>query len=201
MDNLLELMDGFHTVLDSNRKLTYDPVKDAIYLRVKTRELEEKVMIYSRKYRLNYLKNEVRDLMDTYFQFYYELMEETFTPYQKMNFHDVALGIATGMRIFHLYGPAFMEVRRFMNRHYELKEAFKPYGWVEGHLKYQENYQFIYQMDKNQFGLMIYRYDNYEFPEEVFHILRDEFKCIQKYPEKVNFENWKVDGWEYKEGA
>lgn len=200
MTTTLEFTEELYAALDEQGILAFHEKKQEYCIRIKIAEKVSMASVFSERHKFHYMENEIRDLLMNYYSFYYELMEETFVPYNRMNFHDIALGVATGMRLFHMYAPAFFQIRQLMDKAIRENQRPKPFNWNPGKLKFQEQYQFVYEVCKNEFGLMIYQYDGYNFPQEVMDILINEFQCVQKYPEKIRFEDWLTEGWEYKEG-
>jgi hypothetical protein len=155
--------------------------------------------VYDKSRKQSYLQNELVDIIDTYYQSYYELMDQTFVAEDQMDFMDVALGIACGLRIYHLYAPAFLEIRKMMNLHYINQEAVKPFGWHVGEIKFTDRFKYLFELAENQFGKMVYTYDGYNFPQEVFDILQNELKCIEATPHQIKYTNWMANAWTYKQ--
>lgn len=198
MENTMELFTGLDTVLDSNLLLRFSDSNQKAYLRIKNQFFDEEVLVYDRENKVIYLQNEIHDIINTYYQSYYEMMEQALCSWDKMDFMDLALGVATGMRIYNMYAPAFLELRKIMNLHYHKGEATIPFGWSVGQVKYADKFRFVCELAEDQYGKMVYTYDDYNFPQEVFDILMDELKCIEPYPEKVVYSNWKTNAWVFK---
>lgn len=196
----LDFLDEMSAVLDSQGVLRFEAEKNKAFLKIKNMIFDEEVLVYNGVQTTLSFPNELRDIVDIYYQGYYELMEETFKPYEEMNMEDIALGIACGLRIFHLYAPAFIQLRQLMNRHYKQGELTKPHNWYVTDIKGKDNYKYIYRLGSNSMGNIIYTYDDYTFPEEVFKILDLKMGIIEKYPEKIKYEMFETDAWIYKEG-
>lgn len=187
------------SVLDKKGRLTFNSQEQKAYLHIKNQVYDEMVPVYDHNTKVMYLQNEIRDIIDNYYQSYYELMEQTFKPYEEMDFQDVALAVAAGLQIYNLYAPAIFVLRRIMHTNIYNGTTPKPMGWNLPVCKFQVNYKYVMEFGTDTHGGMTYTYDDYIFPQEVFNILYKEMGILKKAEDRIAYNEWMLEAWHHKD--
>ncbi|TDQ15207.1 hypothetical protein DFQ04_3093 [Algoriphagus boseongensis] len=190
--------EGKFYYLDNTKIVKNYPTLNKSYLMIHKDGQEYHLLAFDFETNQFLVKDEVKEILRTFFPLYRVLMEESLKE-DAMDFEKIALGIAIGMKTYYQFEQAIIYFRQLYTYGFLKKSNFKgkyPIG-KPNEPKDKFNLGYIFQTYPIK-GKEMYTYDGYVFPEDVLRILLENYDIIEFDHQPRVFKGVLSDVWKFK---
>lgn len=189
---------GNFSYLDTNKLIKTYPGLNQSYLIVRKDEKEYHLLAFDHKNGQMLIKDEVREILKTFYPKYEKLMAETFNP-MNPDFEKIALGITLGMHIFSKFKEPIIHFRYLHSYSYLKKHGLKSKPPLGDPDVPKDTYRLSCIFQANHRGdEKMFTYDGYVFRQEVMDILLYDYQLIEQNPEPKIYKGVLSDVWKLK---